>query len=95
VCLYVLNYFGGISIITLSLLRGRGKKATLPLRGHDNLHAVSRCMEPTVRVDAVEKRRNFHCRESNLGRPARGASLCRMTYSETNMDDLITSSLAR
>jgi hypothetical protein len=38
---------------------------------------------PKSGVEAVEMRKILHCRESNLGRPARGLSLYRVRYPDS------------
>jgi hypothetical protein len=38
---------------------------------------------PRVRLDAVEKRKIFHCRESNPGPPAHSPSLYRLIYPDS------------
>jgi hypothetical protein len=55
--------------------------AALPLGKSPFTHSVGGWVDPRGGLDDVEYRKiSYLCRESNHGRPARRASLCRLIY---------------
>jgi hypothetical protein len=58
----------------------------LPLypRRNSPQYPLDRMGWPRVGLDAVQKRRNLHCRESNLSRPARSPPLYWLSYPDSS-----------
>jgi hypothetical protein len=57
----------------------------LPPRRAPGTHCIGRWIDPKAGLDAVEKRKILHCRESNAGRPARSPSLYRLSYPDSSV----------
>jgi hypothetical protein len=51
-----------------------------PGKAAPSTHWIGDWVGPRVSLDAVEKRKILHCRESNPGRPPRSPSLDRLSY---------------
>jgi hypothetical protein len=49
------------------------------------IHCIGGWMGPKVGLDSVKKRKMWHCRESNAGRPARSPSLSRLPLLEIHV----------